>query len=727
MVKNKIIADKKNIPTSDILYSVRPRTNKRTFGLFFWNVGIYQAMIPKEKPIYEKFKQNVRATVGKYPVLLDTASNDYYAAQLDRFRLWIQKNFGKAPVLLDSSLINYSLAQVKLMMHNMGYFNAEVDYKVKIRGKRARTFYYITSGEPYRINHITYQVPEDIASYVYRDTASSQIQVGDIFTVKNMEERREQITERFLNAGYYNFSKTYIRYEVDTNLNGYWLNLKFIISNPYYRTNDTTLVEGKHRRYIIDKINIIYDFSDWDESSSLDTIQYVEIIKKTQDTNHIVLFYPKNQQEYRPSALTYPVFFSTGDMYSNRASRNTYDRYSEMRNFNFIKVAYTETEESKQNFIRDTGYLNCQIQLTKSKRQSLGFDLLVKNSGGIFGATGELSYRNKNLFKAAEIFTFSLKYTQELRMDSSKANFQNFGISGNIMLEFPRFLFPIKQQKIPKSFRPKTRMNLGGDYLIQQFYSRLLTNFVFSYEWSERKSGRRIHHSLSALDFNLIKMYRDSLFDASISRYMFSQRILEKYKDHFLLGSNYRITMQDARRYVFRIRFDTYGNLMYGIMRMFGKLTEQYQNEYKQYTIWAIPFASGITVDLDFTYNILQNKKSALVYHLTLGMGLPTMNSSVLPFEKSFYLGGSNSMRGWRLRTLGPGSYVDTSALLVTMEKVGDIKFETNLEYRVPVYKMIHLGLFIDAGNIWMMKKNDELPNSEFRFDRFFKEIAIDA
>jgi hypothetical protein len=505
------------------------------------------------------------------------------------------------------------------------------------------------------------------------------------------------------------------------------LDLKFIISNPYYKINDTTVAEGKHRRYMINKINIISGFSDWNESLPVDTVQYMEVIKKSQDTNYYILSYPPNQKDYHPAALVYPVFFSTGDMYSNRLSSNTYDRYADMRNFNFIKVAYTETEDSKQNFTKDTGLLNCQIQLTKAKKQSLGFDLLAKNSGGIFGVSGELSYRNKNLFKAAEIFTFTLKYTQELRMDSSKANLENFGVSGNITLEFPRFLFPVKQQNIPKSFRPKTKMSLGGDYLRQQFYSRLLTNFVFSYEWSERKSGVRIYHSLSALDFNLIKMYRDSLFDASIIEYGFRQRVLEKYKDHFLLGSNYRITLQDARRYVFRARFDSYGNLMYGLMRMFGKWSEKNKNEYDQYAIWGIPFASGVTADLDFTYNILQNKKTALVYHLTLGMGLPTMNSSVLPFEKSFYLGGSNSMRGWRLRTLGPGSYSDSNTSSYAIERVGDIKFETNLEYRVPLYKMIHIGLFIDAGNIWLMKKNDAFPNGEFRFDRFFKEIAVDA
>jgi len=183
--------------------------------------------------------------------------------------------------------------------------------------------------------------------------------------------------------------------------------------------------------------------------------------------------------------------------------------------------------------------------------------------------------------------------------------------------------------------------------------------------------------------------------------------------------------LEDAKRHKFWVRFDLFGNTLYGLFRAFGNLSEKYKNAEKQYTIWGIPFASGITIDMDYAYNILQNKKSALVYHAALGIGLPIMNSSELPFEKSFYLGGSNSMRGWRLRSLGPGSYVDTTKL--DIEKVGDIKLEMNLEFRHPIYKRFHFGLFVDAGNIWLMKKHDALPNAEFAFNRFFKEIAVNT
>ena len=730
LVKNKVSADRKEVAVSNISRTVRPQVNKRSFGLFLWKAGIYQAMIPEEKPRYEKFKHKMRSTIGKHPVLLDTATNDYYVHQMDKFKLWMQRKFGEEPVLLDSSLIEYSLAQIKLMMHNTGYFNASVDYNVKLGWKRAKVFYKITSKEPYRINQIRYTVSDPVAFHIFRDTARSFIKRGDIYSVKNLEDQRDRIQERLLNAGYYNFSKNHVSYRLDTNLGGQLLDLEIVVSNPRYRLEDSTVVEGKHRCFVVNSVNILYDFSPNDEHIVLDTVSYTEIIKKTKDTNYYLIYYPFDRVDYhRPSALVYPISFSEGDVFSARHTRNTYDRYfSDMRNFSSVKISYAETMKSKENFQQDTGYLDCVIQLNRQKKQSLGFEVLAKNSGRIFGVGGELFYRNRNLFKSAEIFSFSLKYTHELRMDSSNINFQNFELGGNVRIEFPRFLFPMKQQSIPKGFRPRTSIGLGANFLKQQYYARFLTNFIFTYEWSERKQRQRIRHSLSAIDLNMIKMYKEPIFETFT--HGFSQRVLEKYKDHFLIGSNYRISLEDfANRYRFVARFDLYGNTLYGAMRAFGKLSEKYKNEYNQYSIWGISFASGIITDLDFTYNILQNRKTQLVYHANFGIGFATMNSSVLPFEKSFYLGGSNSMRAWRLRTLGPGSYVDTNAARLPLEKVGDIKLEMNLEYRIPIYKVLNLGFFADAGNIWLMRQKDEYPSSDaaFAFSRFYKEIALNV
>ena len=725
LVKNKVVADRKEIPTNNISNTVRPRVNKRTFGVFLTKVGIYQAMTPEPKPHYEQFKHKMRSTLGKYPVLLDTVTNDYHIERFNNFKLWTQKKFGEAPVLLDSSLIEYSLAQIQLTMQNSGYFNASVNYKVKFKQKRAKITYQITAGEPYRINQIIYQIPDPVANHVYRDTARSFIKRGDVFSMKNLENQRDRIQERLLNAGYFSFSKNDVSYRLDTNLDGQLLDLTLVVSNPRYKIDDSTVVEGKHRCYIVNSINILYD---WNDTTEIDTVKYTEIIRKSKDTNDYLILYPVDREDYhRPSALVYPIAFSAGNVFSNRSSRNTYDRYfSDMRNFSTVRISYVETTESKENFKQDTGYLDCQIQLNRLKRQSLGFDLLLKNSPPIFGVGGELSYRNRNLFKSAEILLVSLKYTQELRIDSGVINYQNFELGGNIRLEFPRFLFPIKRQNIPKGFRPKTVIGFGANYLKQQYYARLLTNVLFSYEWSERKQRRRINHSVSVVDFNVVKMYKEPIFNDLTAG--FSKRVLEKYKDHFLLGSNYRIILQDvSNRYRFQAKFDTYGNLLYVAMRAFGTLTDKYKNEYNQYSIWGISFASGIIVDVDFTYNLLNNKKSDLVYHAAVGAGFATANSSILPFEKSFYLGGSNSMRAWRLRTLGPGSYSDTNTNL--LERVGDIKLEMNLEYRVPIYKLWNLGLFIDAGNMWLKKQNDEYPsqNAAFAFNRFFKEIALNA
>jgi outer membrane protein assembly factor BamA len=403
-----------------------------------------------------------------------------------------------------------------------------------------------------------------------------------------------------------------------------------------------------------------------------------------------------------------------------------------MKNFDYIKILYSETPQSQKDYQSDTGALDCRIMLVSKKRQAIGFEVLTKNIGGIFGLGGNISYLNRNIFRRAESLQFTLKYTQELRIDTLGAHFQNYEAGGTIALEFPRFLFPIKPQNIPKQLYPKTIIGLGVNYLSQKqyHYARFLTSTSFTYEWSERKiqpkkqSFLRLTHSLTVWDFSLVKLYKDAYFD-SITRNFFanSKRVAEKYKDNFLLGSSYQITLQKSSLYVFRGSFRAYGNLLYGIMRAAGKRSDKYKVDSTQYAIWGIPFATGITTDIDFVYNILQKRKDALVYHIAVGIGIPTANSHVLPFEYSYYLGGSNSMRAWTVRTLGPGGYTDT----LVLDRVGDVKFEMNLEYRVPVYKRFHFGIFMDMGNIWLLRKTESYPDGEFTLNRFLKEIAISA
>ena len=722
LVRNKIVADNKAVPISDrISYVVQPRTNKRSLGIFLSKVSTYQAMIPVERPRYEKFKYKMRNTFGKYPVLLDTVACDWYAEKWNNAKIWIQKNYGEPPVLLDTGWIEHSVNQINLMMKKIGYFNAHTDYSVRFRGKRAVVLYKITAGTPYRITDIQYSVVEPVARIVLADTSNSLLQRGDMYNEYNLDDERVRIEERLLNRGYFNFSRGNVRYEADTSLGNGNVSLRVIIQNQTQRLNDSTAIENKFRCYKIQSIDIYANDSNLNRIH-FDTVLYTEVVNKT-DTHFYRVFFPVGNQFYKPSALVYPLFFATGDVLTKRRSTFSYDRYVDMRNFDYIKMSYAETEESRANPQKDTAYLHSKVELIKMKRQLYEFDLGAKNTGGIYGVGGSATYGNRNLFKRAEIFSFSMKYTQELQVVNTVWHFRNFEAGANVTLEFPRFLFPVKQQNIPKNFRPKTFMSAGFNYIQHDYYSRFLTSANFTYNWMKRlNSGKFIYHTLSPGDFGLIKMYKDSIIINIIKEYGFGDRIKERYKNHFMLGSKYGFTLQSGQ-YIFRAQFNAYGNVLYGVMRSWDSQTKKTKNQLGQYTVWKIPFESCLTADFDFVYNLIQQKRKALVYRLAVGVGTPTFHSLVIPYEKSFYLGGSNSMRAWRLRALGPGSFTDTSIL----ERVGDIKFETNLEFRTTIYRYFKLGAFTDIGNIWLIKKSKDYPNGEFAFNRFYKELAIDV
>jgi len=721
LVKNRVIADDKAVPVSEkIAYVVQPRPNKRTLGLFLGQVSIYQAMIPVENPHYEKFKRKMRDNLGQYPVLLDTISNDWYASKWNNARLWIQGKFGEPPVLLDSGLIDYSVKQINLMMHNIGYFNAYTDCSVVFTGKRAKAVYKITAGIPYKITDIQYDIADPvIARIILSDTNRSLLKRGSIYDDNVLDNERSRIEERLLNRGYIYFSRNNIRYEADTSIGNNSISLKMIVQNQRYKVDDSTWMEQKFRCYKIQSVDI-HVIDPILENTDFDTLFYTEI-----DTTVYQIFLPAKTQLYKPSALVYPLFFRVGDVYSVRRSRNSYDRYTDMRNFGYAKISYTETEESKADNQRDTGYLDCKIQLLKLKRHFFNFDGLVKNTGGIYGVGGSASYNNRNLFKAAELFTFEMKYMQELQHIDSSWHFRNFEAGVNASIEFPRFLFPSKKQKTAVSFRPKTAINLGINYIKHDYYSRFLISTNFTYNWMKRlNTGKFLYHTLTPLDFGLIKMSDVDRLNEIIEQYKFSDRIKEKYKDHFMLGTKYGFTIQQGNVYVLKTQLSSYGMLLSGIMSSLDAAgVNSAKNDNGQYTIWQIPFESCLSGDFDFVYNLMLQKRKSLIYHLAVGVGVPTFNSSVIPYEKSFYLGGSNSMRAWRLRALGPGSFSDTSIL----ERVGDIKFETNLEFRMPIYKYFTFGLFTDIGNIWLIKKSNDFANGEFAFNRFYKELAIDA
>ena len=272
LTKNKVIADKKEIPVDDIMYVIRPTPNKKFLNLFFWKAGIYQAMTPND------------------------TTNDNKAKQ------WMRKNFGEPLVLLDTALIEYSNSQIHLFMKNKGYFESNVSYKIKTKRKKAKVNYYIEAGQACKIADITYKIKDDVIyDLIMKDTINGLLKVGSNFDVDEFANERNRISSYLNNHGYFNFTENYIIFKIDSNLTDYTVKVSVEINNPTLTQNDS-IIAAKHRRYFIKDITIHTDINN--TPFRRDTIYYTEIVNKT-DTNHYRLLY-HDKVKYKPKSLVFP-------------------------------------------------------------------------------------------------------------------------------------------------------------------------------------------------------------------------------------------------------------------------------------------------------------------------------------------------------------------------------------------------------------------------------------
>lgn len=695
LVKNEVSANRAEIPTqSEIIYLVKPNASQRFLGLFPWKAAIYQSALPSDEQKDSKWKQ------------------------------WIRKNFGEEPVLLDSSAVDYSRKQILQYLYNNGYFTSKVESEIHYHKKKAKVSYRIEADAPYLLNEVKYSVEDTaIRRLIETDRENSLLKKGMVYQTDRLSEERNRITAFLVNEGYYLFKPANILYRVDSNLNSRRFNLTLIIKSNTLMDSANNFTILPFRKYYIRNVQISYDLMENKEyASSSYTEKRHNGQEQTFDIRHTDDIY------YKPKALTYPLDFHLGDRYSTTAVKNSYNRYNDMQDFRLIRIGFTETEESLLHPLNDSAWLDCHIQLSQWENYKLNMELLGKDIGEDYGIGVNLNLKRRNAFHGGEIQYDNLLFSTEFQRnkqdeneDAPMWNYRNFELGGEIGIHFPKMLLPYSNSLVPKRYRAQTRIAIGAYFQQRDHYSRFITNTGMEYEWNPSSS---ISHTLKLIDVNFVKIYKDSTFERNLATY--NQRIREKYTDHVLFGTNYKLiynSMKSAKRqnyYLLRLNLNAYGNMLYGIFSLTGAT----RNDRGQYTVAGIPFTSFVSGELDFTYNFMLGKRSSFVLHSDLGLGCPTFNASTLPFERSFYLGGSNSMRAWNLRSLGPGSY---RGELSNFESSGDIKIEFNAELRTPLYKNFFTACFIDAGNIWNLQQHPEIPNGDFDWERFPKEIALDA
>lgn len=646
-----------------------------------------------------------------------------------RYKNWIKTNFGEPPVLLDTNFAIYSASQMKLYMMNNGYFNAKVEPKIMYSKKTAKVEYHITCGEPYQLISKSYQIEDkEIESIVFADSSNTLLKHHINFSTALLSAERDRIISNLRNSGYYNFAREFISYQIDTNnisnalpdrKSGF--TLKLIISNPIDK--DSVIIP--HKRYKIRSVNLFTEYNPLNTNQEYEkniTIQTREF----GDTVYIpyTIFY-HDKLAYRPHVLSNSVIIKQGDWYSLRNSNLTFNRFNDLRNFGYINILHNVVVDSINH---NQPLLDCNIFLHPLKKHEFSIETKGTNSGGNLGAGLDIFYYNRNVFKRAQIFSTRIGGAFEAQKVIGDANqnqktlfiFNTLEISSNIKLEIPSFIFPIRTSLNKKLFRPKTIFQVGANYQQRPDYTRLVGNISFGYEW---RQSREIRHLLYPIDINTVKINPDSSFLAVLNQ--FNRRIREQYTDHLVFALKYSLIYSNQLKkeqinYSFlRFNIESVGNAL----NMYNALIKSEKNTSNQYLLFGIPYANYVSADIDFRHYIKVTDESVLALRSNFGFGIPLLNSWSIPFEKSYFLGGANSMRGWRMRTLGPGSYQSDN----NFERTGDLKMELNAEMRFPIWSYFKGAFFADAGNVWLMRENLTVPNGNFQTNRFYKEIAFDA
>lgn len=644
---------------------------------------------------------------------------------------WVNVKFGQPPVYYDQQSANASSMQMSRYLHNLGYFNNTVSFEPKIHSKTLTVIYKIHPSLPYTINDLQYSIQDSaIAALFYRRIDESLLKTGESYNAYKMDDERDRITNQLRNEGYFYFTKDHIVYEVDSNLQSRSVNINLRIENRSLPVAGGGVSLQSHRQYYIRHLNIYPNHQPFQQSSMPpDTLLHRFRPKGLQDSVVFRLFSNGNPR-IRPQAFHQIIQIHPGELSSLRATRQTYKGLTNLRIFRASNITF-DTTGSRLNTdsIAPAQWVDCNIYLQRSKVHSYTIDLEGTNSGGDPGIRGSLVYSNKNLFRGAELFRLRLNGGFEAQRLSAanlpegdnKSNiFNTTEIGLDVSINFPRFLSPISFGRITRDYQPKTNLVFGFGSQVRPNYERTILRTAFGYDWM---SSNTISHLFSPVNLSSVKVNPSPGFEAFLNQ-LTNRRLKDQYSNHLIFSLKYSFIFnnQNINRLrdfmYFRFNIESSGNLL----ALFNK-SDLYSFNDGHYELLGIRYAQFMRFDNDFRYYKVLSENNRLVFRTMLGIGLPYGNSSELPFERSFYAGGANGMRGWQFRQLGPGSYSDT----LSIERTGDIHLEANFEYRFPIYSYLKGAFFVDAGNIWYLRNRSDMPGSSFRPESFYKEIAMDA
>ena len=613
------------------------------------------------------------------------------------FRYWIREHLGEPPVLASYSVMEKSRAVLQNRLENRGYFKDTVLLDTTYKGRKMRARYTARIGDQYKIRNVVYPSdPDSLSQQIARMAKRSQLKKGAPYNLDAIKNERTRIDTRLKQRGYYYFSPDDLLIKADSTVGDHQVDMTLLIKK-------STPAQARE----VYRIGEVVVFADYDINT--DTGKAVQQVPKYKGYTII-----DSAKKFKPEIISRALVFEPGELYNRRDHDLSLSRLISLGVFKFVKVRFDESDTAKNT-------LNAYYYLTPAQKKSIRFEVSgLTKSDNANGGQVSINWRNRNIFRGAELFTASAYAGLEKQFvgNGKSVNTNKLGLDFN--LYFPRIVAPFRF-RTNSGFMPKTRVNLGYEYFDRKDqYTLNSFKTSFGYIWKESAEKE---HTLDIARINYVNpTHIDPAFQLALDTNIILARSLER---QFIVGPVYNYNFNTQYRpnrkrnnFYFNGNLDLSANLL-------GIISGADVVNGKEKKIFNTPYSQYIRAELDFRHYLSFSKYTILASRLTGGIGYAYGNSLTMPFVKEFFAGGANDIRAFRSRSLGPGSYYagnrDTAFL---PDQPGDIKMEMNTELRFKLFSVVRWAFFVDAGNIWTLR-NDSLRPGSMISKNFLNQVAV--
>lgn len=621
------------------------------------------------------------------------------------FNYWLKYKVGEKPVLLGDVDREFNKDIIQNYSENKGYFNAKATYDTVSKNKKAQVIYTVRPGARYLISNVKFQQDSTLVNREIQTLTNKTIlKAGQPFDLDVIKNERERIDNALKEKGFYYFSGDNIIVQADSTVSKTHkveLNVKLKEDTPDLATE----------QFSINNVIVFpsYNIQDVKKGKYSVPMNPDSLSKYAYDDIYVI----DPQHKFKPKIFDRALYFKKGDLY-NRSNHNlTLNRLISLGVFKFVKNEFVVSDSLNHKF--DAYYL-----LTPRQIQSLRLEALGRtNSANYAGSELNLNWTHRNFFKGAEQFKAAVYGAFDVQMGGQENAKNIFRAGANVQLSIPRIVAPFRFNS-SSAFVPRTNITLGYELLNRtEFYKLNNFNASFGYVWKE---NARKEHDLKVIDITLVS-------PANVTEAFYAQATtpaaLRVVDQQLIFGPTYTYTytntmLPKTNTIYYKGTLDLAGNIT-------GLVTGANVKKDKEKEIFGIPFSQYTKIENDFRFYHKFTEKSSFATRFIGGIAYPYGNSEFVPFSKQFFSGGSNSIRAFRARTLGPGSFDPRTIPKGTLlDQSGDIKLELNAEYRANLYKFLNVAAFVDAGNIWLLHDDTSRPGAKFSKD-FASEIAVGA